>query len=329
MFNNRNIAGMFDVSHMLAIDIKGVQAQDFLRYLLANDIGKLTKSGKALYSCMLNEKGGVIDDLITYYFDQNRYRLVVNAATCAKDLAWLHKQAQNYSVVIQERTDLAIIAIQGPNARAKANNVLANFLTKPQQETLQALKPFQSVECEDWLIARTGYTGEDGYEIILPQAQAPDFWQALIKSGVHPSGLASRDTLRLEAGLNLYGADMDESTSPLESNLAWTIAWEPESRDFIGKRALQLQKQQGIQKRLVGLVLPGRGVLRNHQKVLVEGFGEGEITSGSFSPTLGQAIALARIPQGDATQCRVDVRGKQMQARIVKPPFVKNGKIMV
>jgi len=318
----RQDAGIFDVSHMAAVDVKGEQAQAFLRYVLANDVAKLQQPGKALYGCMLNEQGGIIDDLITYYVAPDYYRLVVNAGTREKDVAWLSKQAQGFKVALTVRTDLAIIAVQGPQARAKAVQVF----TAKQQEAVAALKPFHFAECDGWLIARTGYTGEDGLEIMLPVSKVADYWQKFLAAGISPCGLGARDTLRLEAGLNLYGSDMDENTTPLESNLAWTIAFEPASREFIGRTALEKQLQQGVKRVLVGLVLTERGVMRGHQKVVAAGVGEGEITSGTFSPTLGYAIALARVPANMGAQCQVEIRDKLLPVRVVKPPFVRNGK---
>ena len=250
--------------------------------------------------------------------------MVVNAATHDKDLAWIGKQAQPFGVKISER-DLAMIAVQGPNAREKAVRVLPADARAPAL----ALKPFTALKYGGFFIARTGYTGEDGFEIMLPPAQAPEFWQALVREGVAPCGLGARDTLRLEAAMNLYGQDMDENTTPLESGLSWTIAWEPAGRDFIGRTALETQRQAGAKCRFVGLLLDGKGVMRAHQKVMADGSGEGEITSGTFSPTLERSIALARIPatSGDAVQ--VDIRGKLCKAQVVKPPFVRNGKILI
>lgn len=320
----REDAGMFDVSHMTVLDLTGKDAKPFLQKLLANDVAKLRTSGKALYSCMLNEEGGVVDDLIVYYFSPENYRLVVNASTREKDIAWINKQIKDFSVNIIPRTDTAMIAVQGPQAREKAHTVLSKAL----KEKAELLKPFEAAVWNDWLVARTGYTGEDGYEIILPATEAESFWNALLKAGVVACGLGARDTLRLEAGLNLYGSDMNETTSPLESNLAWTIAWEPVERDFIGKAALLAQKKAGLSHKLVGLVLEERGMLRDHLPVIIPGMGKGEITSGSFSPTLGKAIALARIPAGDATECSVEIRGKLFAARIVKPCFVRHGKAL-
>lgn len=321
----REDAGMFDVSHMTVLDVTGKDAKIFLQKVLANDVAKLTAHGKALYSCMLNEEGGVIDDLIVYYFADDNYRVIVNASTREKDIAWLTKQAKAFEANVIEHTDTAMIAIQGPKAREKTHKVLPTTV----KEKAEKLKPFQAILHHDWLIACTGYTGEDGYEIILPAKDAEHFWEQLLQAGVTPCGLGARDTLRLEAGLNLYGSDMDETTSPLESNLAWTIDLKTADRDFIGKKALLAQQKLGISKKLVGLVLEERGMLRDHLPVIISGVGKGEITSGSFSPTLGKAIALARVPLGEATQCSVEIRGKLFAAKIVKPCFVRHGKIQI
>ena len=320
----RNDAGMFDVSHMTIVDVKGDDAKAFLQMLLANDIARLKDKGKALYSCMLKEDAGVIDDLIVYYMEDGWYRVVVNASTREKDLAWINKQAEAFNVEVTEQDGLSMIAVQGPHAREKAHKALADM-----SEGLDELGAFFAVIRGDMMIARTGYTGEDGYEIMLPNDQASSFWAALLEAEVKPCGLGARDTLRLEAGMNLYGTDMDESTSPLEAALGWTIAWEPEDRDFIGRTVLAKQKQDGVKNKLVGLVLDEKGVLRNHQKVIVDGVEAGEVTSGSFSPTLGKAIAFARVPVSTGTSCKVDIRGKQISATVVKPPFVRNGKACI
>jgi aminomethyltransferase len=317
----RTDAGMFDVSHMTVVDLGGERVRDYLRHLLANDVNRLQDSGKALYSCMLNETGGVIDDLIVYYLRDDYFRMVVNAGTRDKDLAWLRQQAEDYSVSVTERPGLAMLAIQGPSARTRVLEVLA----EDARQLANSLKPFYGTFAGDWFIARTGYTGEDGFEIILPGEDAAGFWRQLLAAGVRPAGLGARDTLRLEAGMNLYGADMDESVTPLESALAWTVAWEPQDRDFIGRRALEQQRSEGAPHKLVGLLLEGRGVMRNHQKVVVDAAGEGEITSGSFSPTLQRAIAFARVPRTTGDTCQVEIRGKLFPARVVKPPFVRNG----
>lgn len=320
----RRDAGMFDVSHMTVVDLDGAQTREFLRKLLANDVNKLREPGKALYSCMLNEQAGIIDDLIVYYLRDDWFRMVVNAATHDKDLAWIGKQAPPFGVKISER-DLAMIAVQGPNAREKAVRVLP----ADARALALALKPFTALKYGGFFIARTGYTGEDGFEIMLPPAQAPELWQALVREGVAPCGLGARDTLRLEAAMNLYGQDMDENTTPLESGLGWTIAWEPAGRDFIGRKALETQRQAGAKRRFVGLLLEDKGVMRSHQKVMADGAGEGEITSGTFSPTLERSIALARVPVSVGNSVQVDIRGKLSKARVVKPPFVRNGKLLI
>lgn len=317
----RRDVGMFDVSHMTVVDVTGSEAKAFLRYLLANDVERLTTAGKALYSGMLNEAGGVVDDLIVY-LAENGYRLVVNAATREKDLAWMNSKAEGYAVHLHERDDLAMIAVQGP----RALDVAAGVVNADRAALINDLKPFQGLPNGDWFIGRTGYTGEDGLEIILPADQAAGFWDALLAAGCRPCGLAARDTLRLEAGMNLYGMDMDDSVSPLAANMGWTIAWEPVERDFVGRKALEAQRAAGDQPRQVGLVMSERAVLRGHQKVIVEGIGEGEITSGTFSPTLGCSIALARVPRATGDSAQVEIRGKLMDVRVVKPGFVRNGK---
>lgn len=316
----RQDAGVFDVSHMTIVDIKGSSAASFLQHLLANNIDRLI-DGKALYTCMLNDKGGVIDDLIVYRMSHDFYRLIVNSATHDKDIAWLKKQAQPYSLTQTERTDLAMLALQGPSIIKK----IEKLFSSENVQKISQLKPFHAMQCDQYFIARTGYTGEDGFEVILSTQEAPIFWQKILSADIKPAGLGARDTLRLEAGLNLYGADMDESTSPLESNLTWTVAFEPADRQFIGREALEKQLQSGVQQRLVGIVLEGQGVLRNHQKIFVDGVGEGEITSGSFSPTLNKGIALARVPAATDKQCNVDMRGKKIPAKVIKPPFVRKG----
>ncbi|MBB3169974.1 glycine cleavage system aminomethyltransferase GcvT [Simiduia aestuariiviva] len=318
----RTDAGMFDVSHMTIVDVTGPQAKAFLQTLLANDVAKIESApGKALYTGMLNEAGGVIDDLIVYYMG-DWYRTVVNCATREKDLAWMNKVAADFDVALTEQPQLAMVAVQGPNAIAKTQQVLPKAA-----ELIGGLKVFQGAAYGDWFIARTGYTGEDGLEVMVPATEVVGFWQALAEAGVQPCGLGARDTLRLEAGMNLYGADMDESVSPLEANMAWTIAWEPAERNFIGRAALTEQKAAGVKRKLVGLVLEEKGVLRGHQKVIVEGCDEtGEVTSGTFSPTLGYSIAMARVPVEVGDTCLVEMRNKQVPVKVVKPSFVRNGK---
>lgn len=316
----RQDAGMFDVSHMTIVDVKGTQAKDYLRYLLANDVAKLQDKGKALYSGMLNEQGGVVDDLIVYHFDATNYRLVVNSATREKDMNWLLDKAEGFDVTITERPEFAMIAVQGPNAKQKA----ATLFSAAQNEAVAGMKMFYGVQAEDLFIATTGYTGEAGYEIMVPNEQAADFWQKLLDAGVKPCGLGARDTLRLEAGMNLYGQDMDETISPLAANMGWTISWEPADRDFVGRQVLEQQKIAGTDK-LVGLVMTDKGVLRSGLKVMADG-GEGVITSGTFSPTLGHSIAMARVPASVGETVEVEMRKKWVTVKVVKPSFVRNGK---
>jgi len=318
----RRAAGMFDVSHMLAIDLRGGGARDFLRYLLANDVAKLVTPGGALYSCMLNESGGVLDDLIVYFLGEDRFRLVVNAGTAERDLAWIDAwRAQIAGTLeIRARRDLAIIAVQGPAARERfwRARAILRGATEP-------LASFRAVEIDTVLVARTGYTGEDGFEVMLPAAAALDLWHGLIAAGVAPAGLGARDTLRLEAGMNLYGQDMDEDATPMECGLAWTVDL-ASGRDFVGRRALSARPA----RRQLGVVLLDRGVMRSHQAVRTAA-GEGTITSGGFAPTLNRSIGLARVPAAvnEGAIVAIDVRGKWLHARTASPPFVRKGKVLI
>ncbi|HSS70230.1 MAG TPA: glycine cleavage system aminomethyltransferase GcvT [Casimicrobiaceae bacterium] len=319
----RRDAGMFDVSHMLPVDLRGADVRDFLRYALANDVGKLTVPGKALYSCLLRHDGGVLDDLIAYFLSEDWFRLVVNAATAEKDVAWLTTLAAEHAsaLAIAPRRDLAMIAVQGPNARERVWQVLPG-----SRAVSEPLKPFTAAEFGEHFIARTGYTGEDGFEVMLPATRAAELWRALAAAGVRACGLGARDTLRLEAGMNLYGQDMTEAENPLESGLAWTVDTKS-ARDFVGRSAIATPPK----RQLVGILLLDKGgVLRSHQKVLTAA-GEGEMTSGTFSPTLSASIGFARVPAGvnAGDQVEVEIRDKRLAARVVKPPFVRHGKRLV
>jgi aminomethyltransferase len=334
----RGDAGMFDVSHMCVVDLQGANVRAFLRGLLANNVDKLQVPGKALYSCMLNPQGGVIDDLIVYFFDETWFRLVVNAGTAEKDIAWIRERNESAGAGLQitpRRADLnehvsddgiALVAVQGPNARARF------WETVPAaREASEGLKPFNAVIVNDaafgeLMVARTGYTGEDGFEIGVAAGRVEALWNALVASGVKPAGLGARDTLRLEAGMNLYGQDMDDTVSPLDAGLAWTVDLVSE-RDFVGKSALQ----RGQHQQFVGLILREKGgILRAHQKVVAASGSAGEITSGTFSPSMQQAIALARVPMdvqvGDTVH--VEIRDKKLAASVVKLPFVRHGKVL-
>ena len=321
----RRAAGVFDVSHMGILDLRGAGVRALLQRLLANDVAKLTTPGKALYSCMLNEQGGVLDDLIVYFLNDYWYRMVVNAGTRDRDLAWIREHAGAFTVEVNERSDLAMLAVQGPEARAKA----AQLLPPADGAAALALDGFVGRELGQWFVARTGYTGEDGFEIMMPASDAVAAWRGLNSLGVASCGLGARDTLRLEAGMNLSGHDMDESTQPYESNHGWTVALAPSERRFIGRAALEPIARAGSQRKLVGLLLEERGVLRAHQKVTAAPAGEGEITSGTYSPTLERSIALARLPSAAAGQVQVEVRGKLLPARVVKLPFVRAGRSLL
>lgn len=321
----RTHAGMFDVSHMTIVDLLGAGGRQYLRQLLANDIDKLAHPGRALYSCMLNHDGGVIDDLIVYYRAPDSYRVVFNAGTRERALQWAQTQAEGAAVGLQTRDDFAMIAVQGPHAM----RILSDVLNPEQADAIATLQPFEAVEVQEWFLARTGYTGEDGLEIALPADQAPAFWQRLADAGVQPCGLGARDTLRLECGMMLSGQDMDEQVTPLESALGWTVALEPSSRDFIGKDALMRQKQRGVTQKLVGLVLQERGIMRHGQQVNLADGRQGVITSGSFAPTLGCAVALARVPADIGDTCSVVIRNKEIPAWVTKPRFYRAGKSLI
>ncbi len=320
----RQSCGIFDVSHMTVVDVMGPDATAFLRRLLANDIGRLQQPGQGLYSCMLNDAGGVVDDLIAYWTGADRYRLIVNAATRAQDLAWFARIADRDDVVLLHRDDLLMLAVQGPQAR----QLVAPLLPDGVGVAALALQPFGAMLQDDVFVARTGYTGEDGFEVVLPIPAGLALWQALAAAGAQRCGLGSRDTLRLEAALNLYGQDMDAGTSPLASALAWTVAFEPADRQFRGRAALELQKSTGVTEKLIGLLLEDRGIMRHGQRVLTPA-GDGVITSGGFSPTMERSIALARVPAAAVGSCQVEIRSAPRAARIVRPPFVRHGRVLV
>jgi aminomethyltransferase len=315
----RRNAGIFDVSHMTILDLEGENGNAFLRTVLANDIDALERSGQAQYGCLLNEQAGIVDDLMVFRRGHHRFRLITNAATRDKVMAWLQKHIASFSATMTLRSDLAMLAVQGPRAK----NLTDGCFPTELREKLPFLKPFELTELDEWFIATTGYTGEEGYEIVLPLAEAPGLWRKLVAAGVKPCGLGARDTLRLEAGLRLYGLDMDETVSPLESGLGWTVAWQPEERIFIGREALEAQRQRGDLRRFVGLVLEDPGVLRSGQRVIVPNLGEGRVTSGGYSPTLDCSIAFARIPPGQDEYCQVEIRGQMKKARIISPRFIK------
>lgn len=320
----RKDAGMFDVSHMLNVDVEGTDATAFLRLLVANDVARLTTPGRALYSCMLNPQGGVIDDLIIYFFTPTKWRLVVNAGTADKDIAWMQRvvAAKKFDVMVTPRRDLAMIAVQGPQARAKV------WAARPAwRAATEALGVFSAAILPDALVARTGYTGEDGFEIVVPAEQVTTLWNDLVAQAVAPCGLGARDTLRLEAGMNLYGQDMDELVTPDQAGLTWTVSLKDPARQFIGRQAIE---QFADPKVFIGLKLLDRGVMRAHMAVRTSQ-GTGEVTSGTMSPSLGYSIGFARLPQGVAVgdSVEIDIRGKWVPAQVCKLPFVRNGQPVI
>ncbi|WP_367184291.1 glycine cleavage system aminomethyltransferase GcvT [Acidiferrobacter sp.] len=321
----RRHAGIFDVSHMRAVEVQGADARPYLRYLLANDVDKLGVPGKALYGCLLNEDGGVLDDLIVYYLAPDWFRLVVNAGPAEGDIAWLRAHTGRFAVAITPRPDLAMVAVQGPHAEQAAAQALAGG----EYEALMRLAPFQGAFAGDTFVARTGYTGEAGFEVLIDAREVAALWRRFVAQGVVPAGLGARDTLRLEAGMNLYGHDMDATVSPLESGLAWTVSLG--DREFIGRAALVRERERGVARRLTGVVLRGPGVVRSGQG-LRGAWGPGVVTSGSFSPTLSRGIGLVRVPgaAADGDVCELAGRpGQVLEARLVAPPFVRQGRALI
>lgn len=310
----RERAGCFDVSHMAVVDVPE-SSELLLCRLLVGDIRTLN-AGQAIYTLMLNDHGGIVDDLIAYR-RLNGFRLVINAGTTQKDLAWIRDRETELGVAahITHRDDMCIVAVQGPHAVAKVSAIL-DF------ENLAELPSFSFAELGSYFIARTGYTGEDGVEIICPAQVACELWTALVENGVAPCGLGARDSLRLEAGLNLYGHDMSEDTHPLECRVAWTIDWRDVRRRFIGRNAIEKIHVEGSARKLVGMRLTERGVPREGCIVRTDA-GAGVVTSGSFSPTLQCGIALARVPQASRGRARIEVRKRAIAAKTARLPFVR------
>ena len=318
----RRDAGVFDVSHMTVVDLMGPDSEAYLLKLLPNDVRKLA-DGQALYSTMLNENGGIVDDLIVYRVGPEQFRIVVNAATRDKDLAWMQEQSRGFDLELMERPQLAMLAVQGPNALEKVKTALPAALAAQLDDT----KPFHAVWEGEWFVGRTGYTGEDGVEVMLPEDQAETCWNTLLAADITPCGLGARDTLRLEAGMHLYGQDMDENVTPLECGLGWTVR--KTDNDYTGGEALQAQRDAGIPHKLIGVVLEGRGVLRPGQTLIDSEGREGLITSGTFSPTLQKAIGMARVPRDFTEPVRVKIRNRELPVKVVKLPFVRHGKIRI
>jgi len=347
----RKHAAMFDVSHMTVVDMAGStmkgnegedvkSARQFLQYLLANDVDRLKLAGDALYTCMLSPDGGILDDLIVYWRGGDSYRLILNAATREKDLAWIKARVAEYAPSLEwsVQDDLALLAVQGPAAIDICSQVLDGISeSRELAAALKGVSRFSSCESDDLFIGRTGYTGEDGVEMLLPSSLAPTFWQNLLDAGVQPAGLGARDTLRLEAAMNLYGSDMDENVNPFESGIGWSVSLEPDTRNFMGRSAIiqSLGDSGRTDQQMIGIQLEGRGVLRGHQAILMQGREVGSVTSGTYSPTLEQSIAMGRVSlsaceAGKVSEllgqvCQVEIRKKLVDARVVKRPFINSG----
>jgi aminomethyltransferase len=268
---------------------------------------------------MCNEQGGVIDDLIVYSLGEGDYRVIVNAGTREKDIAWFEKQ-KTEDMSFEVKDNLALIAIQGPEAVAIASDVLDEKGISGDKTS--SLKRFSAWQTGQWFIARTGYTGEDGLEIAMPASAAQAFWHQLLDKGVQPAGLGARDTLRLEAGMSLYGNDLDEEHTPAESGVGWTVDLADADRHFIGRAVLEEQKLVGARYVQIGLTLESRGVLRQGQVVVRDGIEVGSITSGTYSPTLEKTIAIARVTEKFDGSCEVVIRDKKYSARVIPVPFL-------
>jgi len=317
----RQGVGMFDISHMGKLILKGAGVQAALQTLVPTDLSRL-KPGQAKYTVLLNESGGIVDDLILY-IEEGAVRCIVNAATAQKDLAWLRHYLPPDVAIVDESASNVLIAVQGPSALATLEPLL--------HKSLATLKPYR--HCPVTLlgqpawVARTGYTGEDGVEILAAIDTGVALWQALLAAGVTPCGLGARDTLRLEAAMLLYGQEMDEQTTPLEAGLEWLIDWQKAT--FIGREALWQQKQEGIERQLVGLELQGKGIARHDYPIYLEAQAVGRVTSGTLSPTLGKAIALGYVFPEFANVGRelaVQVRDRSVPAVVVPRPFYRRGR---
>jgi aminomethyltransferase len=323
----RNAAGMFDISHMGKFTLQGKNLISQLQYLVPSDLNRL-QPGQAQYTVLLNPQAGIIDDIIFYYQGEDstgeqRGVMIVNAATTSKDKAWLLQHLDQNQVKFQDISpEKVLIAVQGP----KASSILQSFV----QEDLTPVKAFGHLEAtvlgKPGFIARTGYTGEDGFEVMVDPDVGLELWRSLVKAGVIPAGLGARDTLRLEAAMALYGQDIDDTTTPMEAGLGWLVHLDTKG-DFIGRSILERQKAGGVQRRLVGLQMQGRNIARHAYQVLSQGVVVGEVTSGTLSPTLGYPIALAYVPTELATvsqQLEVAIRGKAYPAVVVKRPFYRS-----
>jgi aminomethyltransferase len=317
----RTAAGMFDISHMGKFTIVGQNVLSQIQTLVPSDLSRL-QPGQAQYTVLLNSDGGIIDDLIFYCQGDEKWVVIVNAATTEKDKAWMLSHLDSSTVQFEDRSsDQALIAVQGP----KAVEHLQMFV----QEDLSAIKPFGHLEGtvlgKPAFLARTGYTGEDGFEVMLDPKTGIELWRSLLNAGVVPCGLGARDTLRLEAAMALYGQDINDATTPLEAGLGWLVHLDSKG-DFIGRSVLEQQKREGVKKRLVGLQMQGRNIARHDYPVFYDAQEVGIVTSGTLAPTVGHAIALAYVPPelaqpGQAVE--VGIRGKNYRAIVVKRPFYR------
>ena len=319
----RESAGLFDVSHMGEFEVRGPGALDLIQAVTVNDAARI-EVGQAQYSAMVQAEGGILDDLIVYRF-ADRWMLVVNASNRTKDWEWIADRAADFDVELLDRSDeVALIALQGPRSRA----LLAGLTGTNLDEIGYYRFAEGSVAGVEGVISATGYTGEDGFELYLPAVGAPAVWAALVAAGAVPAGLGARDSLRLEMGYALYGNDLDEDHTPLEAGLGWITKLD--KGDFIGREALQAQKERGVERRLVGLRLTERGFPRPGYEIAMDGETAGVVTSGTSSPSLGCGIAMGYVPTAWAkpgTEVAVIIRGKPVAAVVQRPPFYSEGSI--
>ncbi len=319
-------AGMFDISHMGKFAFVGTGLVEAWQMLVPSDLSRL-QPGDAMYTVLLNPQGGIIDDIIFYFQgesnNQQQAVVIVNAGTTSKDKAWILSHLQDSSVeMLDISQEQALIALQGP----KADQILQNLVTEDLDSMTAFTHKTVTINGAAAFIARTGYTGEDGYEIMLDPKSAQQLWRSLLQAGVTPCGLGARDTLRLEAAMSLYGQEIDDTVSPLEAGLGWVVHLKDKG-DFIGRDVLEQQKSAGVTRRLVGLEMSGRYIARHDYRVMFQGKAVGEVTSGTLAPTVEKAIALAYVPKelskpGQALE--VEIRGKLYPATVVKKPFYRS-----
>jgi aminomethyltransferase len=322
----RNRVGLFDVSHMGEFTIRGKDALAFIQRLITNDASRLNNN-QALYTPMCNDNGTIIDDLLVYKFSDEYFMLVVNASNIEKDYKWIEEIAKKFDrdVILKDISDeTSLLALQGP----KAEKVLQKITNLDLSQIKYYWFKEGRIDKIQAIISRTGYTGEDGFEIYIKPEYAPKVWNRLLEigkeEGIKPVGLGARDTLRLECAMLLYGNDMDETKTPLETNIAWTVKFNKE--DFIGKEVLLKQKEEGVKQRLVGFELLEHGIPRHNYSILKDKERIGTVTSGSFSPTLKKGIGLGYVKINfgkERTEIQIQIRKRTVKARVVKTPFYK------